>query len=308
MTPHIPSNLEIRQIPLEEISPSSVQPRYLFDLEELQDLALSIQSVGLIQPILLKERATQAEEEGSVRYEIIAGERRWRAAQIAKLQTIPAILLPKEQEQLEEIALIENLQRVDLNPLEIAKALKQIATEYNLTQEQLALRIGKKRSTIANYLRLLQLPSSLQEKVNQGALSFAHAKAVLSLESVEQMHLLSQRIIQEKLSSRESERIAAKIKQLTHAKPKEQSGANLAPECDKEPKGPKANSQGQPFADSSTLLLIREMTEQLQEILGCRVQILPQSQASGKIEITYHSLDDFERILASIGLEPDQRC
>jgi ParB family chromosome partitioning protein len=187
-----------REIPLDQIDPNPYQTRSQVDQGQLAELAASITANGVVQPILVRPQA-------SGRFQLIAGERRWRASQLAGKQTIPAILRQVSDEQAMEITIVENLQRADLNPMEQARAFERLAREFHMTQEQMAVRTGKDRATVANFLRLLRLPASVQARVEAGEISFGHAKALLALEHAEEMEKAAQRVASLSLSVRQTE-------------------------------------------------------------------------------------------------------
>lgn len=190
------------EIPLEEIVPNPYQPRKSVEDESLEELASSIKQHGLLQPIVVRK--------GEKGYEIIAGERRYRAAKMAGLEKIPALVKEASEEEIMEYALIENLQREDLNPIEAATAIKFLMERFGLTQEEVADKIGKKRSTVANLLRLLKLPEDLQKMVRDGKLSMGHARALLSLEDPEEQKRVASEILSHSLTVRDVEREISK--------------------------------------------------------------------------------------------------
>jgi len=250
---------DIREIKITDIDPNLAQPRKDFNDEALAQLAESIKTHGVVQPIILKP-------EGD-RYVIVAGERRWRAARLAGLKTIPAIIRDYDRKDQMEIALIENLQREDLNPVEEALAIKSLMEEYSLTQEEVSNRIGKSRSAIANILRILHLPEKILHYVRTGEISYGHARALLSIEDPELQERVTQKILEEGISVRQVEQIAQQ-----------------------EPKRPKKKQakkeKGQAFFELETTLA---------DIFGTRVRIQGNNK-KGKIEIEYYNQDDLERI------------
>ncbi|KUK13509.1 MAG: ParB/RepB/Spo0J family partition protein [Synergistetes bacterium] len=201
----IPSSSErerLIEIPIEEIIPNPYQPRKSIENDSLEELASSIKQHGLLQPIVVRKK-----EEG---YEIIAGERRYRAAKMAGLKKIPALVKEASEEETMEYALIENLQREDLNPMEAANAIKFLIERFGLTQEEVADRIGKKRSTVANLLRLLKLPGDLQKMVADGQISMGHARALLSLDDPEEQKRIASEIVSHSLTVRDVEQEVSK--------------------------------------------------------------------------------------------------
>src|SRR5512145_184906 len=197
-------SLGIHEVELDRIVPNEFQPRKVFDDEKLKELAASINEQGVIQPIIVHRIGTN--------YGLIAGERRWRAARLAGLKTVPALVREATKRELIEQALIENIQREDLNPLEAAEAFKQLQDEYKLTQEDLARRVGKERSTITNFLRLLGLPKEIKQHLATGSLSMGHAKALLSLDRLRDQLQAANQIVKKSLSVREAEALAARLK------------------------------------------------------------------------------------------------
>src|SRR3984957_14832808 len=187
-----------REIPLDQIDANPFQTRSQVNEEQLAELAESIKANGVVQPVLVRPLA-------SGRFQLIAGERRWRASQLAGKTTIPAILRPVSDEQAMEITIVENLQRADLNPMEQARAFERLAREFHMTQEQMAVRTGKDRASVANFLRLLRLPASVQAKVETGELSFGHARTLLAFDHAEDIEKAAQRILKLSLSVRQTE-------------------------------------------------------------------------------------------------------
>src|SRR3990172_6315413 len=192
------------EIDVHRIVPNRYQPRQTFDETGLQELAASIKTQGILQPVSVRKA-----EDG--RYELIAGERRWRAAQFAGLKRIPALVKETADRDMVEQALVENLQRKDLNPIEAAQAYQQLMKEFHLGQEEIAKRVGKERSSIANHLRLLNLPGPVQEAIREERLTMGHAKAVLSLHDAKAQWTLAQRILKGGLSVRDAERRAQRV-------------------------------------------------------------------------------------------------
>ncbi len=256
------------EISIEEIHPNQYQPRKEFDQEKLKELAASIQEHGIIQPIVVTSM-----EKG---YQIIIGERRWRAAHMCGLKTIPAIVKEFSKQEIMEIALIENLQREDLNSIEEANAYRQLIDEFSLTQDDLAIRLGKSRSFIANTLRLLTLSKNIQQLIKDNKLSSGHGRALLSMENNEIRNLLAKKVVEEKLSVRELERLTRDLKNKNQ-------GKNKRKQKQKSIKSP----------------IILELEENLQKTLGTKVNIMNKSKR-GKIEIEYYSNEDLERILEII--------
>lgn len=198
---------EMAEVAISEIEPNPLQPRTAFDDESLQELASSIAQLGVIQPITLKRRANG-------KYIIISGERRWRASQIAGLESLPAYIREVDDEDLHAMALVENIQRQDLNAIEIALGMQRLVEECGLTQEAMAEKVGKKRSTVSNYLRLLSLPSEVQLALKKGMITVGHAKAIASIAPEEQLKLLK-KCVKRDLSVRQIEQIVRKLNDTT---------------------------------------------------------------------------------------------
>src|ERR1700691_2571969 len=193
-----------REIPLDQIDRNPFQTRSQVNEDQLAELAASIMANGVVQPVLVRPLA-----EG--RFQLIAGERRWRASQLAGKATVPAILRQVSDEQAMEITIVENLQRTDLNPMEQARAFERLSREFHMTQEQMAQRTGKDRATVANFLRLLKLPPSVQTRVESGELTFGHARALLALPGAEEMEKAAQRIAENSLSVRKTESLVHEL-------------------------------------------------------------------------------------------------
>ena len=244
-------------LPIEEITPNQYQPRTNFNEESLNELAQSIKSDGVIQPVIVRRSGAG--------YELITGERRWRAAKRAGLKTIPAVVRDVSEFRTLEWALIENIQRQDLNPLEEATAYASLIDDFHLTQEELAQRVGKDRSSIANYLRLLRLPDEIKAKIERNELTMGHARALISLDKAKDQLELANRIIVEQLNVRQVESLIRSGK----ASRKKARGASSVPQ------------------DPN----VRAAQQKLQEYLGTKVAIGP-----AKIEIYYENPDDLIRI------------
>lgn len=254
---------ELVHVPIDHIRVNSHQPRHFFSNDELEELAHSIKNVGLIHPPLV--RITEMPGE----YELISGERRLRASKLAGLTIIPVIVRSATTIHSAQAALIENIQRVDLNPIEIAKALRSLIDEFNLSQDALSSRVGKKRSTVSNYLRLLALPKGIQESLVQGEITMGHAKAILALEGMEKQLCLHELIVRDSLSVREAEEAVQRLSQ-------------------------KAKKQTLVYATRDFYL--EQLAEKLQYKLGTKVSIQGKGRR-GRISIDYFSLDDLDRLL-----------
>jgi ParB family chromosome partitioning protein len=251
------------EIPLQKIELNPNQPRAVMDPDELQRLAESIRSSGVIQPVLV--RPTGAES-----YELVVGERRVRAARLAGLEAVPAVVRDVPDEKMLELALVENIQRADLNPIEKAAAIRRMIAELELTQEDAGLRLGMDRSTVANLLRLLELSDELKEMVSRGTLSAGHARALLALPHEGARARLARKIVALGLSVRAAERMAG------------------------------AEAAGRPGRIRQPSPNIVELEENLSKALGTRVEIKPGRKQGGKLTIRYASHDDFERIYEAL--------
>jgi ParB family transcriptional regulator, chromosome partitioning protein len=262
----LPESFEdFQSIPLDQIKPGSDQPRNVFDAEPLQELAQSIRANGLLQPITV-----QRDPDGI--YRIIAGERRWRACQLAGLKEIPALVRKVEKRQGLELALIENIQREDLNPMDIATAFEKLSSEHGLSHEQIAERTGKDRSTVTNFLRLLKLGDAAKNELRGGSISVGHARALLNVPDEREQLSVCYQIVTKKLSVRETEalikRMNAEQRQLSN------------PELKEEPK-----------IDPN----IRAALDDMAMALGTKVNLTPR-----KLEIEYYSQEDLDRIYSVI--------
>jgi len=265
---------EVIQIDISSIERSPFQPRMDFDPEHLKELADSIKQRGVIQPLLVRARSGA---DGATRYELIAGERRWRAAKDAGLTTLPAILRQASDEEVLEMALIENLQREDLNPIEEARAFEQLGSRFHLTQDQIAGKVGKNRATVANSIRLLALPDEVQSWLINGQISVGHAKAILGLTIAEEQRLVAERILRRSLTVRETEQLVEHLK-----------GEAKTRAAGKTPVGKSA----QPVATE----------ERLRQKLGTHVN-LRHGRKKGRIEIEYYGNDDLTRLLGMLGID-----
>lgn len=256
-------------VPIAAIKIGAHQPRKNFPADALEELARSIQSKGVLQPILVQAA-------GSDEYTVVAGERRFRAAKLAGLTEIPVLIRSFTELEKTEIALIENLQREDLSPVEEAQGYKTLIDAGSLTQEQVAQRVGKSRVSVANSLRLLKLPTEILETLDKGRISAGHARALLAVQDEASRNRLFRRILEQELSVREVEKEAAKSQ--------DQGSTKVRPERPKEPaKSPE----------------LRSLEQSLIERLGTKVSIRG-SETRGKIEISYYSMEDLERVLSLI--------
>jgi ParB family chromosome partitioning protein len=257
-----------REIPLDQIDRNPFQTRSQMNEDQLGELAASISSNGVVQPILVRPLANG-------RFQLIAGERRWRASGLAGKTTIPAILRQVSDEQAMEITIVENLQRADLNPMEQARAFERLSREFHMTQEQMATRTGKDRATVSNFIRLLRLPATMQGRVESGDLSFGHARALLAFEHAEEMEKAAQRVVGLSLSVRQTETY---VQGLLH--PERTAKKDVKAEAPVDPN-------------------VREVQEQLQRALGLKVSIEDRN-GRGKVIIEYAKLEDFDTLLEQL--------
>jgi ParB family chromosome partitioning protein len=254
-----------REIPVDQIDSNPFQTRSQVNQEQLAELAASIAANGVVQPVLVRPLA-------SGRFQLIAGERRWRASKLAGKSTVPAMLRQVSDEQAMEITIVENLQRADLNPMEQARAFERLGREFHMTQEQMAQRTGKDRATVANFLRLLKLPTAVQNRVEAGELTFGHARALLALEHAEEMEKAAQRIAALSMSVRQTETYVQGL-----IDPSRKS---------------KRERKAEPPVDPN----VRDAQEQLQRALGLKVTI-DDHNGRGKVIIEYARLEDFDALL-----------
>ena len=253
------------EVDIDKISPSPFQPRRAFDETKLQELTMSIRNQGIIQPLVVRPRGE--------RFELIAGERRWRAAMKAGFTTVPVVVRQANDRDALQLALIENLQREDLNPIEEATGYRRLQEEFTWSQEEVAEKVGKSRPTVANALRLLSLPSEVQQEVASGNLPAGQARALLGLQSEAVIMTAYREVIARALSTRETEKLVRNLK-LGKRRRRE------SPEVDPD---------------------LRSLVEELQRALGTKVRLLPKARSNkGKIEIEYYSLPDLERIIGTI--------
>ncbi|WP_342599599.1 ParB/RepB/Spo0J family partition protein [Psychrobacillus sp. FSL H8-0483] len=253
---------KVEHISLTDIKPNPFQPRKIFDEEAMKDLSESIKEHGVLQPIIVRKKGSK--------YEIVVGERRFRASQKVSLDLIPAVIREFNDQQMMELAILENLQREDLTPIEEAEAYQNLMEHLNLTQEQLAFRLGKSRPHIANHLRLLTLPEVVKKAVSNGVLSMGHGKALLGLKKKKTIPLIMQKTIKENLNVRQLEALVQRLNE------------NVPRETKKEEK------------DIFTI----EKESELRDLFGTAVSITKNKEKNkGKIEIEFYSNDDLERIL-----------
>ena len=258
-----PSPQAAQQVPIDEIEPNPLQPRTVFQQDRLNQLADSIRSNGIIQPLIVRRAADQ--------YQLIAGERRWRAAKLAGLNVVPVVVQDFADDKLLEISLIENIQREDLNPIEIAIAYDRLAREHNLSHEEIGRRTGRDRATITNMIRLLKLPPEVQLLLAEHRLSMGHARAILGLADPELQRKIADRAAAEGLSVRQVERSVQKLNEKRDPASEEVQEERIDPN-------------------------VRAAIEELERILGTRVRIIEKAAQRGKIEIDYFTQDDLDRI------------
>ncbi len=269
-TPAPPIGAHFAELPLDSITPNPRQPREVFDDDALAELVTSIREVGLLQPIVVRQV-------GPARYELIMGERRWRASREAGLEAIPAIVRATDDEKLLLDALLENLHRAQLNPLEEAAAYDQLLKDFSCTHDQLADRIGRSRPQVSNTLRLLKLSPAVQRRVAAGVLSAGHARALLSVEDSEEQDRLAHRIVAEGLSVRAVEEIVTLMGSRPQNSPRS--------------KGPRAGGRVSPA--------LSELATRLSDRFETRVKV-DLGQKKGKITVEFASMEDLERILSSL--------
>jgi ParB family chromosome partitioning protein len=272
--PPIDSQERVQRVPLSRVHPCPFQPRKDFSAETLRELADSIKEQGIVQPLVVRER--------NGHFELIAGERRWRAAQLLGLAEVPIILRKADDRAVLELALIENLQRENLNPMEEANGYSQLIQQFKLTQEEVSQKVGKSRASVANGLRLLRLPSGVQTQVRENRVSVGHAKVILGLHTEQQQTAAAEQIIREGLNVRQTEELVARL---------------LAP-----PPPPEAKpaTKAVPLRDAN----VTSLEEQLREKFGTKVR-LKYSNGKGALEISFFSDDELQRVLDLCGIQND---
>ena len=258
------------EIPLDQIERNPFQTRTHFDERQLDELAQSITASGVVQPIVVKRLSDTT-------YQLITGERRWLASRKAGKATIPAIVRQVSDEQALEMTIVENLQRADLNPMEQARAYQRLSQDFKMTQEQMALRTGKERASVSNFLRLLRLPEGVQQRVEAGDLTFGHARALLALDSPEAITSAAQKVLALSLSVRGTE-------------------SYVQGQLNPEKKAAKADAVKAEEQDPN----VREAQDQLQRTLGLKVRI-EDKKGKGRVIIEYAGLEDFDAILTALG-------
>jgi ParB family chromosome partitioning protein len=261
----------IKSVPINLLKPNPYQPRRLFNDESLSDLAQSITEIGFIQPLIVRDSS-----DGT--YEIVAGERRWRAANIAGLESVPVIVRPLTDLESLEIAIIENIQREDLNPVDTAEAYETLINKFSYTHEALAKRICKDRTSITNQLRLLKLPDPIKEDLREQKLSMGHARTLLAIDNISTQLSLSSRVVKRKLSVRELERIVQNYRNK---------------------KDKTAKDKPEDYYENSRI------EKDLSSLLSTKVKLIKKPNNSGKLEIYFHSIDELSRLLDTIGLQEE---
>lgn len=254
---------------INKVEPNRDQPRKNFDEDALLELSESIKQFGVLQPLLVQDKKTY--------YEIIAGERRWRAAKMADLKEVPVIIKNLTEQEIVEISLIENIQRENLNPIEEAIAYKRLLTEFNLKQDEVAERVSKSRTAVTNSMRLLKLNERVQQMVIDDMISTGHARALLGIDDMEKQYATAQKIFDEKLSVRETEKLVKKMQQEKDAPAKEKK-----------------------VLDPKMEAIFQDLEEKMKSVLGTKVSINQKDDKKGKIEIEYYSMDELDRIIDMI--------
>ena len=252
------------RLPLQKVEPNPLQPRKTFEPEALDELAASIREHGVIQPLTVRKMPSGF-------YQIIAGERRWRAARLAGLDEVPVVIIEADDKKAMELALIENLQRADLNPIEEAQGYQQLMQEYGMTQEQAATRVGKSRPAVANAMRLLALPQPVLELVRSGKLSAGHARALLALKTPGEQHAVAQKVIALQLSVRQTEAMCKKMSNISTPRPQKPLAVDYLAECEKA----------------------------LSKRLGRGVKIVA-GKRKGRVELEYYGEDDLQRLYEAL--------
>jgi ParB family chromosome partitioning protein len=270
-----PDNRErVQRVALDKIRPSALQPRKQFSEESLRELADSIREQGIVQPLIVRERGDF--------FELIAGERRWRAAQLLNLPEVPVIAREADDRAVLELALIENLQRENLNAIEEAHGYAQLAEQFQLTQEEISAKVGKSRAAVANSLRLIKLPQTIQNFVRDGRLSVGHAKVILGLADDKNQQLAAERVIKDGLNVRQTEGLVAKLQK----------------------RGSRKTAQPENIATPIGDPHVADLEARLREVFATKVE-LHYAQGKGKLEISFFSDAELERILQILGVRAD---
>ena len=257
------SNAQGTYVKITKVEPNREQPRKNFDEDALQELADSIKQYGIVEPLIVQDRKTH--------YEIIAGERRWRAAKLAGLKEVPVIVRNYTEQEIVEISLIENIQREDLNPIEEAQAYKRLLTEFHLKQDEVAERVSKSRTAVTNSTRLLKLCDEVQQMIIDDMITTGHARALISIEDPEQQYTIAQKVFDEKLNVRDVEKLVKNLNKPEKAKK-------------------------EPVADKALEVVYQDLEEKLKQSLGTKVSIASKGDGAGKLEIEFYTHDDLEKI------------
>ena len=257
------SNAQGTYVKITKVEPNREQPRKNFDEDALQELADSIKQYGIVEPLIVQDRKTH--------YEIIAGERRWRAAKLAGLKEVPVIVRNYTEQEIVEISLIENIQREDLNPIEEAQAYKRLLTEFHLKQDEVAERVSKSRTAVTNSMRLLKLCDEVQQMIIDDMITTGHARALISIEDPEQQYTIAQKVFDEKLNVRDVEKLVKNLNKPEKAKK-------------------------EPVADKALEVVYQHLEEKLKQSLGTKVSIASKGDGAGKLEIEFYTHDDLEKI------------
>lgn len=256
-------NAQGTYVKITKVEPNREQPRKNFDEDALQELADSIKQYGIVEPLIVQDRKTH--------YEIIAGERRWRAAKLAGLKEVPVIVRNYTEQEIVEISLIENIQREDLNPIEEAQAYKRLLTEFNLKQDEVAERVSKSRTAVTNSMRLLKLCDEVQQMIIDDMITTGHARALISIEDAEQQYTIAQKVFDEKLSVRDVEKLVKNLNKPEKAKK-------------------------EPVTDKALDAVYQDLEEKLKQSLGTKVAITSKGAGAGKLEIEFYTHDDLEKL------------
>jgi ParB family chromosome partitioning protein len=254
---------------IDSIDANPLQPRRMFEQERLAELAQSIRTNGIIQPLVVRKAGD--------RYQLVAGERRWRAAKIAGIQEVPVVIRDIPDDRLLEITLIENIQREDLNPIETAAAFASMCAELHMNADQVGLRVGKDRSTVVNFTRLLQLPQDLQQMVAERRITAGHARCLLTLPNEDLQRQAAERAVAQNWSVRQLERVTKRM--MEGRQPKSVDEVDLDPN-------------------------VKAAIQEMERVLGTKVRIIEGAKGKGKIEIEYYSAEDLDRIYSAIAGEP----
>jgi ParB family chromosome partitioning protein len=264
----------VHELPLKAIRPNPAQPRKTFDSEQLEDLRQSIETHGVLQPILVRPA-------GKGQYEIVSGERRWRAARLAGLQSIPVVVRVADEVQSLELAIVENVQRQDLDPIEKAKGFQVLQGQFRMTQDDIAKRVGLQRSTVANFVRLLELPQEIQAGISAGLVSMGHARALLGLKNAAGQRAAFEQVVRQELSVRDTERLVQDASGL--------QGAPATSKASPEPDLPRREAW------------VNTLEARMREHLGAKVELHKGRGFRGRIVVHFNSREDLERLTDLLG-------